>query len=202
MPWVGDEKEVLTAWIAARARNLVRLTPASARVDVPQSKSIILLYPSAARPQLRLTITVNMQPVGEVLLSDVTELDLENIGELLGVRRLTAFVGGELPRRVEGRLHGASRRVFVPLVVSTPNRTVELNVLFLVDTGAPSTHLRKDTLTALFNKDLSIGQSAGDYFLLRAPSCPQRFFSSRIGFHSGGPHSRRGGRCAPVQGPL
>lgn len=70
-----------------------------------------------------------------------------DIGRELRVIRLTPAAG--VPgRRVHGLLYGLSFRVFVPLVVEWRGRGA-VNVLFLVDTGAPTTHLRADTWTAL-----------------------------------------------------
>ncbi len=55
---------------------------------------------------------------------------------------------------VRGVLYGSNRRVFVPLTVRHA-RGVALRVFFLLDTGAPSTFLRPETLTALGLTDAS-----------------------------------------------
>lgn len=47
-----------------------------------------------------------------------------------------------------GTIFGANHRIFVPLTVRHASRRA-VNVLFLLDTGAPSSFLRHDTLAAL-----------------------------------------------------
>ena len=152
MPWVGEESDVLAAWIAARARTMVRLWPLSARTGLRVDLfSQQVAYPSAAHARLYVTITLRRQShmdgesAGDCF-ADVTDSSLEEVGELLRVRRLSPAFG--VPARiVTGRLYGSHNRVFAPLVVSTAERAV--NVLFLIDTGSQITCLRVDTWKAL-----------------------------------------------------
>ncbi len=86
---------------------------------------------------------------GEASLRHVTDSSLQAISEELHVCRLSEapLQAPERPLRVGGLLFGSSSRVFIPLIVRRGARAV--NVVFLVDTGAPVTCLRKDTWEAL-----------------------------------------------------
>lgn len=82
----------------------------------------------------------------DVLIGDITEESFRKIGDTIGIHRLTPATNvGTFP--IGGILFGTANRVFVPLVVT--KRNISLNVLFLVDTAAPATFLREDTLIAL-----------------------------------------------------
>lgn len=83
----------------------------------------------------------------DVLITDIKASDLSVIGSELGVRRLASVpADGTFP--VSGIIYGPNHRVFVPLTVRYAHGSA-VNVLFLLDTGAPSSFLRMDTLTAL-----------------------------------------------------
>jgi hypothetical protein len=87
----------------------------------------------------------------DVFILDITDDDLARVSiELCGLERLSiATDAGSFPAR--GMIYGGANRVFVSLVVS--KRTSSVHVTFLVDTGSPNTHLRKDTLEALGFKE-------------------------------------------------
>lgn len=88
----------------------------------------------------------------DVLISDIKDADFPRIAADLGCARLTAAKDGDkLP--VEGIVYGPNRRVFLPLTIRRKIDSPPLNVLFLVDTGAPCTYLRQDTFEALGFKD-------------------------------------------------
>lgn len=83
----------------------------------------------------------------DVLMTDIKEEDFSTIGMDLGVERLSlALSDGPFP--VAGTIFGANHRIFVPLTVRH-TRGCAVNVLFLLDTGAPTSFLRRDTLAAL-----------------------------------------------------
>ncbi len=158
--WLGEEEEVVIAWIAARARSMVHvwpLSPPGLTAHRMESFSQSVMYPSVAHSRLRVKVTLRLQSpldgdggeaVGKVLIRDVTEASWGEIGHDLGVVRLAPAAGEPLARTVNGLLYGPSFRVFVPLVVAWKDRQ-PVNVLFLVDTVAPTTHLRADTWNAL-----------------------------------------------------
>lgn len=82
----------------------------------------------------------------DVLITDIDDDDLKAIGVELGVvRHDAASSAPTFP--VRGIMYGANSRLFVCLTVKKRDRAV--NVLFLVDTGSPSSYLRRDTFEAL-----------------------------------------------------
>ena len=83
----------------------------------------------------------------DVLISDVRDTDFEVIGEEVGYTRHASFTTSNLPQTVRGVMWGPSLRAFIPLVIT--KRGVSIIVLFLFDTGSPSTYLREDTLSKI-----------------------------------------------------
>lgn len=81
----------------------------------------------------------------DVLITDITEADLTNIGNEPGAPRLSVaaeFKPSSYP--IYGIIHGTTLRVFVPLIVCH-----YIPVPFLFATGSPNTYLREDTMRAL-----------------------------------------------------
>lgn len=84
----------------------------------------------------------------DVLINDISEIDLQNIGTELSAPRLSVaakFESNTDP--INGIMYGPTLRVFLPLIVS--KRRKNITVLFLFNTGSPNTYLREDTLRAL-----------------------------------------------------
>jgi hypothetical protein len=89
--------------------------------------------------------------VYDVLITDIKDSSFLDIARALNCTRLSPAPNPEsFP--VTGTFYGPSRRIFVPLIVRCGRRDA-INVLFLVDTGAPMTFLRSDTLEALGFKE-------------------------------------------------
>lgn len=83
----------------------------------------------------------------DVLIKDINESSFIDIARDLGHKRLSP-VDSPATYPIKGSFYGPSNRVFLPLAVSTAHRS-PIMVLFLVDTGAPMSFLREDTLAAL-----------------------------------------------------
>ena len=83
----------------------------------------------------------------DVLISDVRDTDYESIGEEVGYKRHATFSESVLPQTINGVMWGPSLRAFIPLVIT--KRGVSITILFLFDTGSPSTYLREDTLSKI-----------------------------------------------------
>ena len=84
----------------------------------------------------------------DVLISDVRDTDYEAIGNEVGYKRYAIFSDSDTPpQTINGVMWGPSLRAFIPLVVS--KRGVSVTVLFLFDTGSPSTYLCEDTLSKI-----------------------------------------------------
>ena len=84
----------------------------------------------------------------DVLINDISEIDLLNIGTELSAPRLSVaakFESNTDP--INGIMYGPTLRVFVPMIVR--KRHININVLFLFNTGSPNTYLREDTMRAL-----------------------------------------------------
>lgn len=82
----------------------------------------------------------------DVMISDIHDSDIQDIGEFLGKPNLAVATIEHLPS-VKGILYGWQHRVFVSLPVKKGNKV--LDVLFLYDTGSQGCHLRSDTFAAL-----------------------------------------------------
>ncbi len=85
----------------------------------------------------------------DVNVTDISEAVLADLRHHFGFTRLSPLASpsdARFPAR--GVVYGVNRRVFVPLAVRHASGE-PLRVFFLVDTGAPSTFLREDTLRAL-----------------------------------------------------
>ena len=82
----------------------------------------------------------------DVLITDISEGDIQKIGEILRVQHLSpASADPVFP--VDGIIYGQNLRIFVPLVVKI--RQTSINVNFLFNTASPNSYLRKETFEAL-----------------------------------------------------
>jgi hypothetical protein len=82
----------------------------------------------------------------DIQLTDISEGDIQQIQEILGTPNLQPVEGiGAFP--VEGIMYGQNLRIFVPLVVATKKKVINVNFLF--DTGSPVSYLRRETFEAL-----------------------------------------------------
>jgi len=137
------------------------------RLEAVDDILIPLLEVARAEPILP-SSAIRMEPITlsthsfDVLITDIKEDDLSTIGTELGVERLSA-APGDGPFPVVGTIFGANHRVFVPLTVRhARGRGHAVNVLFLLDMGAPTTFLRRDTLSAVGYSD-SVPSTANVY---------------------------------------
>jgi hypothetical protein len=91
-----------------------------------------------------------MQPASfDVLITDISEADLAHLGrDHFGFERLSLASPADAHFPARGVIYGVNRRVFVPLTVRHSSGE-PIRVFFLIDTGAPSTFLREDTLQAI-----------------------------------------------------
>lgn len=87
----------------------------------------------------------------DVLIMDITEEDYGTVASELGIVSRGPTAPGKLAQHtIHGILYGLNKRWFVPLAVEPANHSKPaIDVVFLVDTGAPLTYLRYDTLCAL-----------------------------------------------------
>ena len=93
----------------------------------------------------------------DVLITDIGEHDYPRIAAALGVTNLE-ITSEKSTFQLQGILYGV--RIFFPLVVTT--RRTSVTVIFLFDTGAPTTFLRRDTFEALGFKEFIPGQANVD----------------------------------------
>ena len=93
----------------------------------------------------------------DVLITDIGEHDYPRIAVALGVTNLE-ITSEKSTFPLQGILYGV--RIFFPLVVTT--RRTSVTVIFLFDTGAPTTFLRRDTFEALGFKEFIPGQANVD----------------------------------------
>lgn len=84
----------------------------------------------------------------DVYVTDISDQNLVDIGTHLGYPRLSISSQAAIPYPVNGVMFGHGMRWFIPLVVSLRNK--HTNVAFMVDPGSPTTFLRRDTVTTLF----------------------------------------------------
>ena len=82
----------------------------------------------------------------DVLINDINESDLHLIGQEVGITRLS-IADSVAPFPIKGILYGDSQRIFIPAVIT--KKSINVHVLFLIDTGSPNTYLREDTLMTL-----------------------------------------------------
>ena len=89
----------------------------------------------------------------DVLITDIHESDMVDIGSVLGHTNLADALldGGGEQFPVLGTIYGRNRRLFVPLTVAKLGKCAWC--LFLIDTGSPYTYLCQDTLAALGYKE-------------------------------------------------
>ncbi|CAJ0574794.1 unnamed protein product, partial [Mesorhabditis spiculigera] len=87
----------------------------------------------------------------DVLISDIDQGELINIGEQYQPTNLSSAVFPTIPFPVLGRVHGKNQRLMVPLVCQHAGgkKSPSLNVWFIVDTGAPYTYLTVQTIEKL-----------------------------------------------------
>jgi len=84
----------------------------------------------------------------DVLLKDMTESDLHQMGQLEGVGYLN--VSSAKPSfPAEGLIMGAHRRFMVNLLVRRRSGSDYRNVIFMVDTGSPYTFLSAAAMSAM-----------------------------------------------------
>ena len=89
----------------------------------------------------------------DVIITDIGKKSIASIGRYLEIENLSPATGS-VAFPVNGTMHGAGLRIFFGLVATTKKSSV--NVLFLMDTSSPSTHLCQDTLEALgFTESIS-----------------------------------------------
>ena len=82
----------------------------------------------------------------DVFITDTTEGDMLQIGEILGVVNLSPVYDPPV-FPINGIIYGHNVRIFVPLVVKV--RQTSINVNFLFDTGSPVSYLRAETFKNL-----------------------------------------------------
>ena len=82
---------------------------------------------------------VNQPQMFDLLLLDISSKDLHSkISEKLNIQYLHEFIGN-VPSKFSGIVYGPNRRVFFPIVVEV--RKQKRMVIFLLDTGSPSTYI-------------------------------------------------------------
>ena len=82
----------------------------------------------------------------DVVITDISEGDIKEIGEILSVAHLSPVIGKPM-FPVDGIMFGQNLRIFVPLIAM--KKTISINVNFLFDTGSPISYMRKETFDAL-----------------------------------------------------
>jgi hypothetical protein len=90
----------------------------------------------------------------DLLLTDITAKELRVIAAELEVDYLgPAAFPGTFP--AVGRIRGDNHRLMVPLVCQrqTKKEAPARNIIFLIDTGSPSTYLCQEAMEALIGKD-------------------------------------------------
>jgi hypothetical protein len=97
----------------------------------------------------------------DVLVSDINEHKLEEIGKDKEIEHLSAGTFPTPAFSVEGFIHGRNLRYMIPLIVQRhkkPNSKA-VNIWFLVDSGSPFTCLTVKTLEAFFDAGNVVGQA-------------------------------------------
>ena len=94
--------------------------------------------------------SIAMPPTSyDVFITDISEADLAHLGrDHFGFERLSRAAAADAHFPARGVIYGANKRVFVPLAVRHSSGAL-VRVIFLLDTSAPSSFLRDDTLRAL-----------------------------------------------------
>ena len=87
----------------------------------------------------------------DVLVSDITEASFEDVSNLLECPPRLSHIPYEFSFPNRGLFYGPYHRMFVPLVVRRKN--ISIQCIFLIDTGAPITFLRTDTMQELGFKE-------------------------------------------------
>ena len=82
----------------------------------------------------------------DVLIPDISEGDMLQIGEILGVVNLSPVCDPPV-FPIRGIMYGHNVRIFVPLVVKVGQTSINVNFLF--DTGSPYSYLREETFKNL-----------------------------------------------------
>jgi hypothetical protein len=128
-------------------RDIAREMPRNSKLACIQNKIVFLMKLERENNPLEPADPIVMPKDYDVLITDIRDTDFIDIGRELGVDRLTSTTVPEAFFPVHGIMFGGSTRIFIPLIVS--KRSINVVVIFLVDTGAPNTYLRTDTLSAL-----------------------------------------------------
>ncbi|KAJ3315794.1 hypothetical protein HDV04_000001 [Boothiomyces sp. JEL0838] len=121
--------------------------PSPTKSDI--SNSSILDPPGYIKPSLQ-----------DLLLTDITAEELQNIAENLGVKYLgPAEFPGSFP--VNGSVEGANKRLMVNLVCKRQSRsqTNAINIVFLIDTGSPVSYLSEIAIKTLIPENANIPDS-------------------------------------------
>ncbi|KAJ3276895.1 hypothetical protein HDV01_002950 [Terramyces sp. JEL0728] len=121
--------------------------PSPTKSDI--SNSSILDPPGYIKPSLQ-----------DLLLTDITAEELQNIAESLGVEYLgLAEFPGLFP--VNGKVKGMNKRLMVNLICKRQSRnpTNAINVVFLIDTGSPVSYLSENAFKSLLPPHSHIPQS-------------------------------------------
>lgn len=97
----------------------------------------------------------------DVLVSDLNEHKLEEIGKGREVEHLSAGTFPTPAFPVKGFIYGHNLRYMIPLVVQRHNKpdSKVINVWFLVDSGSPFTCITVKTLEAFYGAGNVVGQA-------------------------------------------
>jgi hypothetical protein len=121
--------------------------PSPTKYDI--SSSSILDPPGYIKPSLQ-----------DLLLTDITAEELENIAKSFGVKYLGL---GEFPGifPINGSVEGVNRRLMINLVCKRHSRnpTNAINIIFLIDTGSPVSYLSENAFKHLLPEDTNIPDS-------------------------------------------
>jgi hypothetical protein len=96
----------------------------------------------------------------DFLLTDIGAKELREIGKVMEVEYLGhASFPGTFP--VEGTIWDPNHRLMVNLVCrrQTKSDAPSCNIIFLIDTGSPSTYLCQEAMESLIGKDCNIPQT-------------------------------------------
>lgn len=83
----------------------------------------------------------------DILQNDVTENQFHSVETELGVSDGSHVMTRNIEYPIKGLIMGAYSRMWIPLIVSKRNNTI--NAVFLYDTGSPYTHLSQHILEKL-----------------------------------------------------
>ena len=89
----------------------------------------------------------------DMLFTDITQEELSNIANILGITYLSiaTIFPGSFP--VTGQIYGSNKRAMVNLICKArDNSSLAINVIFLIDTGSPASYLSEKAMLALVGK--------------------------------------------------